>query len=470
MSSDRAAAVPAEGAPADRGAPAVAGPADGGTSVDVIPADRATAEQLGADLYRALAEGNRERLAELLHPRFEGRTTEGLPLGLGGSYHGADAMRRDFWGRIAESFAAAAAKPAEFGLLDDGRLMVTGRYTGTARDGGGVLDAEFVHLLSFADGQISGLVQLTDSERWHRALEDSGARAVSDPAARAVGDSGGRAPDDSRGRAPGNSRGRELSVLEFSVRDGLGVLRLNRPGSRNAINGAFVEDLHEVAQRCAARSDLRALLIAGNGPSFTVGGDINVFAQAGPGELPGDLRRMTTMYHEALLMLRDLDAPVVAAVHGAVAGGGLGLLYIADIALAAEGTKFATGFAPLGLSGDGAGSWFLPRLVGPRRAAELYFEQRVLDAREAAEWGLVNRVVAADVLDAEVTAIARRLAAGPTRAYGEIRKLLRQSWSQTLADQMRAETNALARTAATQDADHAITSFLGKSAPTFQGR
>jgi 2-(1,2-epoxy-1,2-dihydrophenyl)acetyl-CoA isomerase len=179
---------------------------------------------------------------------------------------------------------------------------------------------------------------------------------------------------------------------------------------------------------------------------------------------------MTTMYHEALLMLRDLDAPVVAAVHGAVAGGGLGLLYIADIALAAEGTKFATGFAPLGLSGDGAGSWFLPRLVGPRRAAELYFEQRVLDAREAAEWGLVNRVVAADVLDAEATAIARRLAAGPTRAYGEIRKLLRQSWSQTLADQMRAETNALARTAATQDADHAITSFLGKSAPTFQGR
>jgi 2-(1,2-epoxy-1,2-dihydrophenyl)acetyl-CoA isomerase len=260
-----------------------------------------------------------------------------------------------------------------------------------------------------------------------------------------------------------------LSAVEFSVADGLGVLRLNRPEHRNAIDEVMPGDLYEVAQRCAANSGLRALLITGNGRAFTVGGDVSVFAGAAPGELPAKLRRLTTLYHDALLTLRDLDAPIVVAVHGAVAGGGLGLLYTADIALAAEGTKFATGFAALGLSGDGGSSWFLPRLAGARRAAELYFEQRVLDAREAAEWGLVTRVVAADVLDAEATALAGRLATGPTRAYGEIRALLRQSWSTTLADQLRAETDAVARTAGTRDAGRAIASFPSKSAPVFEG-
>jgi 2-(1,2-epoxy-1,2-dihydrophenyl)acetyl-CoA isomerase len=276
--------------------------------------------------------------------------------------------------------------------------------------------------------------------------------------------------DGAAGREVGGDRGRELTTIEFSVSDGLGVLRLNRPEHRNAINETVPGDLYEVAQRCAADPGLRALLIAGNGPAFTVGGDISMFARAARGELPEDLRRMTTLYHAALLLLRDLDAPIVAAVHGAVAGGGLGLLYAADIALAAEGTKFATGFTGLGLSGDGAGTWYVPRLAGPRRAAELYFEQRVLDAREAAEWGLVTRVVPAETLEAEALALARRLAAGPTRAYGEIRRLLHQSWSATLADQMKAETDALSRTAATGDAARAIAGFAGKSPITFQGR
>ena len=91
----------------------------------------------------------------------------------------------------------------------------------------------------------------------------------------------------------------------------------------------------------------------------------------------------------------------MAAVHGAVAGGGLGLIYVADIVLAAEGTRFATGFAGLGVSGDGGSTWFLPRLVGARRAAELYFSQRVLDADEALEWGLITRIVPPNDLVAE---------------------------------------------------------------------
>lgn len=403
---------------------------------DESPVDRARAEGLATALYGALASGDRDSLERLLHPEFEGHATEGLPLELGGTYRGPEAMRREFWGRIAKNFAARA-EPAEFGLLDDGRLLVRGRYTGKAIDGGAPLDAEFVHLLSFMDGRISALVQLTDSGRWNEALAASG------------------------------GEGRTLSC---TVTDGLGVLHLDRPDARNALNPALCDELHEVALRLADRTDLRALLITGSGPVFTVGGDITVFGQAEDGQLPELLRRMTSAYHETLRILSRLDAPVVTAVHGAVAGGGLGLLHVADIAFAAEGTKFSTGFTGLGLSGDGGNSWFLPRLVGPRRAAELYFEQRVLTAREAADWGLVSHVVPAGELGERALATARRLAAGPTRAYGEIRRLLRDSWRTTLSEALTAETDALARTAATSDAQRAVSAFLTKSTPEFQGR
>jgi 2-(1,2-epoxy-1,2-dihydrophenyl)acetyl-CoA isomerase len=395
-----------------------------------------TAQELAAELYRALTAGDRDSLSRLLHPRFEGHTTEGLPLGLGGTYPGPEEMRRQFWGRIGASFEARA-EPGEFSPLEDGRLLVRGRYTGKATATGAPLDAEFIHLLSFADGRIIGLIQLTDSARWNQAL--AGEEAT-------------------------------LTAVQFTVSDGLGMIRLNRPQARNAVNQAMAEELREVALRCAARPDLRALLIAGNGPAFTVGGDISVFAHAGASELPGLLHRMTTAYHEALHILSRLDAPVVTAVHGAVAGGGLGLLHAADIALAAEGTKFVAGFTALGLSGDGGSSWFLPRLAGPRRAAEFYLGERVLDAAEAAEWGLVSRVVPAAALEDEARSLAARLASGPTRAYGEIRRLLRDSWSATLPEQLHAETEALARTAASADAGRGIAAFRAKSAPTFQGR
>lgn len=260
-----------------------------------------------------------------------------------------------------------------------------------------------------------------------------------------------------------------LTAVQFDVSDGLGVIRLNRPETRNAMDDTVAEELYEVAQRCAARRDLRSLLIAGTGPAFTVGGDISVFAKADAAALPGRIRRMTTPYHETLRILSRLDAPVVTAVHGVVAGGGLGLLYVADIVIAAEGTKFATGFTGLGLSGDGGSSWFLPRLVGLRRAAELYFEQRVLDARQAADWGLVSRVVPADVLQDQARSTALRLAEGPTKAYGEIRRLLRDSWAATLSDHLGEETEAMVRTAATVDAGRGIAAFRAKSAPVFEG-
>jgi len=404
--------------------------------VDKVDHPESTA--LARDLYEALANGDRQRLVKLLHPQFVGHATEGLPLGLGGDYRGPDEMRRDFWGKIAKSFTARA-QPGDFRTLDDGRLMVLGRYVGEARSSGGKLDAEFIHILSFTEGQISGLSQLTDSERWAKAMR----------------------PDEAVSG---------LSVVEFTVEGGLATLRMNRPEAHNAINATMAEELYEVAQRCANDPAIRAVLVLGNGKSFTVGGDLAFLADTKEGELPGLLRAMTSPYHEALRIFSRLSVPIVAGVQGAAAGGGLGMMYCADIVLAADNLKIAMGFGAIGLSMDGANSWFLPRLVGMRRAAELYFEERVLDASEALEWGLVNRVVPLAELQAQALACASRLASGPTRAYGEVRRLYRESLSATLAEQLGAETEALCRAATTADATGAIASFVGKRRPVFSGR
>ena len=117
----------------------------------------------------------------------------------------------------------------------------------------------------------------------------------------------------------------------FSAADGVGVIALNRPQARNAIDPGFTEDLREAAERCAADEAVRAVLIRAEGPSFTVGGDVTAMARTPPAELPALLRRITATYHATLQLLDRLPVPVVTAVHGAVAGGGLGLVYVADI-------------------------------------------------------------------------------------------------------------------------------------------
>ncbi|WP_405150608.1 enoyl-CoA hydratase-related protein [Sphaerisporangium sp. NBC_01403] len=262
----------------------------------------------------------------------------------------------------------------------------------------------------------------------------------------------------------------DLPVVGFELTEGLAHVRLNRPAARNAIDSPMAAGLRDAATRCAEADGLRAVLISGAGPAFSVGGDIGVFAEAADHERAGLLRGMAALYHEALRRFLVLDAPIVCAVHGVAAGGGLGLLYCADLVLAAEDARFALGYGGIGLSSDGGTSWFLPRLVGPRRAAELYFEQRVLTAREAEEWGLVSRVVPAETIQQEALAVARRLAAGPTRAYAEMRHLLRGSGNLSLTDHLAAEERAMFRTAATADAGEGIAAFAGKRQPHFQGR
>ena len=391
-----------------------------------------TAQQL----YRALAAGDRDALSTLLHPEFVGDVTDGLPLDMGGRHDGPEAMRRDVWWPIGRHYKVEV-QPEEFRLLDDGRLFVGGHYRGEGRASGHRLDAAFIHLIGFAaDGRLKSLQQLTDSAAWVQALA---------------------------GGAP-------LQTIDYSVTDALATVCLNRPDVRNAINMRMVEEILDVARRIAADDSIRAVLICGNGPALTVGGDIEHFL-AGPGEQFGTLfAQMTAPFHEAFSILSRIDAPIVTAAHGAVAGGGIGYVYAADLVIAAEGTKFVTAFAALGLSGDGGGTWHLPRLIGPRRAAEAYLRNRPIEAAEALQWGLINEIVPAAELRSRAEAVARELANGPTRGFARMRALLRDTWRNDLPTQLQAETEALRYTGNTADAARAINDFAAKRRPEFNGR
>jgi len=211
------------------------------------------------------------------------------------------------------------------------------------------------------------------------------------------------------------------------------------------------------------------VLIVADGPAFNVGGDMRHF-HGQRHRLADELASMVGGYHPALGRLAALPLPVVCAVNGAAAGGGLGLVWCSDVVIAADDAKFATGFAALGLSGDGASSWFLPRLVGLRRSRELILHNRILSAAEALDWGLIDRVVPAAELEAEAEAEAARLADGPTVAYGEMRRLLWRSLSVGLDDQLQAELEAIVRCGATDDAREGVTAFNERRPPKFTGR
>jgi 2-(1,2-epoxy-1,2-dihydrophenyl)acetyl-CoA isomerase len=203
---------------------------------------------------------------------------------------------------------------------------------------------------------------------------------------------------------------------------------------------------------------------------FTAGGDIELFTNTPAAELPAILRRMIDDYHLALERLTELDAPIVAAVKGAAAGGGLGMVCAADVVVAAEEAVFTVGYGGIGLTADGGNTWFLPRLVGMRRAQEMFLLNRKLTAAEALDWGIVSKVVPTADVDAEAQRIAADIAAGPTKAFGGMRRLLRQSFETGLRDQLAAEKTAIVEVSATADAQEGIAAFGERRRPRFTGR
>jgi 2-(1,2-epoxy-1,2-dihydrophenyl)acetyl-CoA isomerase len=186
--------------------------------------------------------------------------------------------------------------------------------------------------------------------------------------------------------------------------------------------------------------------------------------------LPYHLKEVTTYLHAAMSRFARMDAPVIAAVNGTAAGAGMSLVCACDLVLAAESARFTMAYTRAGLSPDGSSTYFLPRLVGLRRALELALTNRLLSAREAQEWGIVTRVVPDANLVTETESLASQLASGATMALGTAKRLLQSGWTETLETQMEHEAQSIAAIGHTADAREGITAFLEKRVPQFQRR
>ena len=259
------------------------------------------------------------------------------------------------------------------------------------------------------------------------------------------------------------------SLILSSIGEGVGAIVLNRPETLNAFNLAMAHQFLHALAEFDGDDSVRAIVLRGAGKVFSAGGDVREMLNAarGGGDRAAYFRAPLAAFGEMILGLRNSPKPVLAAVHGAVAGVAFNLVLACDLVIAAETTRFTQAFVRIGLSPDGGGSWFLPRRVGYARACELALLPTELDARTAREWGLINWVVADDDLLAEADRVAKRLARGPRFAMARAKTLLNGAYDRNLADHIEAERLAQVANADSPDFDEGLTAFLEKRAPGF---
>ena len=259
-------------------------------------------------------------------------------------------------------------------------------------------------------------------------------------------------------------------TLTFAVENGLATMTFDRPDAANGMNLAMMKEMFDVSIRCDEDPDVRALIVTGTGRFFSAGGDLKGFHDAGD-QVGSLLKEMTTYLHSSISRFARMDAPVIAAVNGVAAGAGFSFACACDIVLAARSATFTMAYTAGGLSPDGSSTYFVPRAIGTKRAMELMITNRRLSADEAHDWGLVNKVVEHDVLLDEALDLGQQLAAGPTRAYGAVKRLLGATIGESLESQMESEAREIARLASeTDDAREGVAAFLEKRRPDFTGR
>ena len=243
-------------------------------------------------------------------------------------------------------------------------------------------------------------------------------------------------------------------------------LVFNRPAVLNAIDHATSVAFLQACRSIAADPENRVIVMSGTGKAFVAGGDLAALSV----DPVASAKALIAPLHEGLAILAELPQPLIGCLHGSVAGAGVGLALACDLAIAAEGTRFNLAYAKVGTSLDASSSWGLPRVVGLRKALELALLADTFDAAEALHMGLVNRVVPAAELASVTDVLAQRLAAGPTAAYGQIKKLLRSAFSNDLRTHLDAEQAAFCACAETVDFAIGLEAFLAKRPAAFSGR
>jgi len=259
-------------------------------------------------------------------------------------------------------------------------------------------------------------------------------------------------------------------VLLYDLTDAVATVTLNRPAAMNALDTELKTALRETLEEVGNDPAVRAVVLTGSGRAFCVGQDLAEHARNLEADPDAVWSTVPQHYTPIATALATMPKPVIAAVNGAAAGAGAAFSFACDFRVASDAATFTMAFSSVGLAADSGSSWSLPRLVGMAKAKELLLLPSTVTAQAALGVGLVTEVVPAGELADRARDLAVRLAAGPTAAYGAIRRSLAFSAGHGLADSLDVERQMMELTGSTEDHRRAVASFLGKTAPTFQGR
>lgn len=258
--------------------------------------------------------------------------------------------------------------------------------------------------------------------------------------------------------------------LLTSIADGVACATLNRPEARNALALELRQDLMAFLESLRDRTDVRAVLIQAAGKSFTAGGDIKVFAhglEMSPEDRSADMKTRAAGAGRLGAIIMSLPQPVIVAVRGFAVGAGASVVLAADLAMVSENAKIGLTHVTLGISPDGAGTFFLPRLVGMKRAAQIALLGETMDAEDLLTAGLVNWVVPDEELESRAMALARKIADGAPVAQQETKRLLQRALDNDIDAHIAAEAESLARCALTDDYAEGLSAILARRPPRF---
>src|SRR5919202_5751507 len=253
-------------------------------------------------------------------------------------------------------------------------------------------------------------------------------------------------------------------VVLVEVRDRVAWIRLNRPDRMNAVSGELRKQLLAGLKQIERDDSVRVVVISGSGRAFCAGADVREF-----GTREGSLEAIRDEYHGILTRLRSMPKPTIAAMNGVAAGIGASIAMACDIRYAVPEASFVEAFVKIGLTVDGGATWLLPRLIGPGKALEMFYTGDPLPAEDAETLGLVNRLLEPSELEPAVRDLAERLARGPARALGAIKRSVNFATGVTMEEAMEFEFHLQGVMMETEDFREGVSAFLEKRAAKFQG-
>ncbi|TMU87382.1 enoyl-CoA hydratase [Bacillus sp. BHET2] len=256
------------------------------------------------------------------------------------------------------------------------------------------------------------------------------------------------------------------SSLLVETNDRVLYLTLNRPHSLNSFDENMLSGIIEELQHAAHNQKIRAIVIRGTGRAFSAGGDVKTMGSATSSQVYEHIG----ILNECIKAITKLEKPVIASVHGFAAGAGFNLALACDLIIASETSQFALSFSKVGLISDGGGSYFLPRIIGPHVAKELFFSGEPVDVKRMYELGVVNRIVHIDRLQDDTAEWARTLAQGPGKAFGMMKKMIDRSFTMSLDEILEQERITQTLMISTEDHAEGVAAFKEKRNPSFSGK